>query len=107
MSTVIASGESGASLAPLFHETLQRLGRQSAYCKLAAALGLAIVLVLALQGGNANLLWGASPLALLALSDAGYAAQAHRIAEFGRRLNGQKAEVKAGDLMQMQESGWG
>lgn len=103
----MAGTESGASLTSLFHETLQRLGRQSAHCKLGAALGLAIVLVLALQGGNASLLWGAAPLALLALADAGYAAQARRIAEFGRRLNGPKDSVKPGDLMHLEEAGWG
>jgi hypothetical protein len=107
MSRELTPGETGTSIMALFHETLQRLGRQSAHCKLGAALALAIILVLALQAGNSNLLWAAAPMALLALADGGYAAQARRVAEFGRRLSAQKDLVKSADFMQVQEAGWG
>jgi hypothetical protein len=80
----------------------QRLGRQSAHCKLGTALGLAGILVMALSANKTSLLWAAAPLALLALADAGYAAQARRIAEYGRRLNEQKDSVRPSDLMQLQ-----
>src|SRR5258707_682006 len=100
VSNNLPSSEVGPSLAVMVQESLQRLGSQSAACKWGSVLLGAAALVGCRLGGE-NLLWLAAPGLLLALADAGYAAQARRIAEFaGRALNGSNKDPgRAGELI--------
>lgn len=61
--------------------TLQRLGSQSAACKLWSVILSSVVLVMAAgRTGAEVLVWAAAPAVLLALADAAYTSQGQRIA---------------------------
>jgi len=89
-----------SSAASLTHAAIQRLGQQSASCKLTSAIlsGAAMLFASGRVGGE-GLLWAAAPMGLLALADASYAAKTRRLFDLAGQLDGNRAP-KPGEVIQ-------
>jgi hypothetical protein len=100
--------ESNISTGYLIHSFIQRLGAQSASCKLwSICIGM-FALAGCFLAGTA-FLWLLTPAFMLALADAGYAAQAASLCRNAHRIlsgSGKDSE-KFSQLMQLQSSAWG